>query len=264
MKKLLFVISAFLLVQFSGFGQEPDANVAPDSEKMYLLGIGKVSLLDTYLSPEHYKGNDFRIYYESTKQHKDPEMSHSWMQHGEFSNTHPRSGNASELFGLYNIGYGLYKKLPYEIDLLPNLTLAAGAEAEAFIGGVYNTRNGNNPAQLHAGLDIAQAAKARYQFSLLKKKFTIDYKASLPILGVQFSPAYGQSYYEMFARGNYDHNIRLTTPFNALSFTQRLTISIPLKDFRLHFGYMGDYRQAKLNAISYHNFTHSFVIGYSL
>lgn len=264
MKRLLFVILSSLLGLCPSYGQREGSIEHKENEKIYLLGIGKMSLLDTYLSPEHYKGNNIRLYYESTKQHDNPEMSHSWMSHGEFSNSHPRSGFASELLGMYSFGYGLYKQLPYKVNLLPSITFTAGAEAEAFIGGIYNTRNGNNPAQLHTGINLAQAAKVRYNFSLLGIGFIANYKATIPLLGLQFSPAYGQSYYELFARGNYDHNLCLTTPINALSLTQRLTLSIPFKQFTLHFGYLGDYRQAKLNSIRYHNFTHSFVIGYSL
>ncbi len=248
-----------------GFAQEwvcidsISGTVYAPTEKVNLFSIGYNSLLDTYLSPEHYSGFELRYIREETK-NTSYVLSHTWTMQGMVSDTEPRSEKASDLSAMANLSFGMH----YHFRNITNLDIAFGGQAELFAGGTYNTRNGNNPAQLHAGFDIAPSVRAAYGFRLFRKDMQLKYVASLPLVGIQFSPAYGQSYYEIFSEGNYDHNICFCSPANALSYTQRLTLDIPFKRFALTFGYLGDYRQAEMNSLKKHYFTHSFVIGWTL
>ena len=75
-------------------------------------------------------------------------------------------------------------------------------------GFLYNTRAGNNPAQAQFGIDIAPSVAASYTlYTGTGYPLTFNYELSVPIMGVMFSPNYGQSYYEIFSEGDYDHNI---------------------------------------------------------
>lgn len=229
--------------------------------KADMLGVGYTSLLDTYLSPEHYGGVELRYIGERTKWRKFPCDYFAWTTQGFISKTSPRSENGTDLSAMLNLSFGYF-----EMNMRPywgRLFISLGAQADAFLGGVYNTRNGNNPAQLHTGLDIAPAVKASFLFDLFRKNMKLNYEVSAPLVGMQFSPAYGQSYYEIFSEGNYDHNICFTSLHNAASISNLLTLDIPLKRGAIRVGYLGDFRQAKLNDIKFHNFTHSFVIGYA-
>ena len=76
-----------------------------------------------------------------------------------------------------------------------------------------------------------------------------------------FSPNYGQSYYEIFNRGNYDHNIVPTYLGNAPSMRNILTIDIGLGNNALRIGYLGDIQQAKPNSLKQHTYTHALVLG---
>ncbi|MGG6550492.1 UNVERIFIED_CONTAM: DUF3316 domain-containing protein, partial [Prevotella sp. 15_C9] len=73
---------------------------------------------------------------------------------------------------------------------------------DAGMGFLYNTRNGNNPEQAYLGLNLAPRLSADYAFRIRSHPFQIRYEAQVPLVGVMFSPNYGQSYYEIFSRGD--------------------------------------------------------------
>lgn len=251
--RLFFML--FSLLPLSVFAQE----------KSWLVGIGQSSQLDTYLSQEHYKGPELRIINQTEFCSKDSLWTTQLQNTLSAAYTKPQSKSGRELSGQYNIQVALLHDMneflsPYVS--VQNLTISAGAAAELFVGGVYNTRNGNNPAQLRLGMDIAPKVKSTYGFSLWHRDFRVGYEGMLPVIGVAFSPNYGQSYYEIFSEGNYNHNVCLTSPFNAFSYSHQLTLDIPMNKGALRVGYLGDYRQAKLNNIKTHQFTHSLLLGW--
>ena len=84
------------------------------------------------------------------------------------------------------------------------------------------------------------------------------------MIGIMFSPAYGQSYYELFNNGNYDNNI----VFTSVAVPQprhQLSAEYPIgKNANIRIGYFGDYRQSKPNNLKQHTYTNSFLIGFTL
>lgn len=234
---------------------------ASAQEKKFLLGFGSTSQIDTYLTPEHYSGSETRYLFDYRKKSKkDSLLYRSFTTELFVAYTRPRSQSSYNVSALLQLSYGMQHQI-YKSD---KARICLGGEADLFIGGIYNNRNGNNPAQLKTGIDIAPSISLDYKLRLFKKNSILKYKVKSPIVGLQFSPAYGQSYYEIFTQGNYDHNINLTTPVNAASLWHMLTIDVPLKRKAITFGYLGDYRQAALNNLKYHNYTHSLVIGITL
>lgn len=230
------------------------------------IGIGYNSLQDTYLSPEHYGGTELRYLSHTLRENgRSPftgkEGNRDWtriiVSEGRLNQGSTRARKGAVLAGDYHFEYGIMHRK----RLMDNrLTLQGGAMAEGLIGFIYNTRNGNNPAQMRALMNVGAVAHVRYA---LTKKFNVEYEASLPLLGMTFSPNYGQSYYEIFERGNCDHNIVPTTIGCMPSLRQMLTVSIPVKRLRLSVGYLGDYRQQSVNNLKQHVYSHNIIIGVS-
>lgn len=223
------------------------------------LGVAHGNILDTYLSPEEYTGVE--LLFVATTQKNREQLTHLFQHEASFANVENRAGNATELAGMYRFRYGLLTPLTLTV---PNLTLRVGAQAAANIGFLYNLRNSNNPAQGRAGVQIGPAALADYSFRVFNLPLALHYQASVPTFGLMFSPNYGQSYYEIFARGNYDHNIVPTTIIATPSLRHALSLSFPIARRTFTIGYLGDYDQYKVNNLKYHNYTHAIMLGITL
>ena len=183
------------------------------------------------------------------------------MEHeGNVSSTKSRH-TQRELEGAYNFYWGKLYKWQLMDD---RLTLQAGGMVNATLGFIYNTSNGNNPAQARAALNIMPTGVAAYRFELFDKPFLIRYELSLPLAGIRFSPNYGQSYYEIFSRGDYDHNAVVTSFVTAPEWRNLLTLDAQLTSkVTLRIGYLGNIQQAHVNGLRQHVWTNRFLIGFT-
>ena len=250
-----FIYSLLFLLAFwqSSFAQEVATQIA----------IGHANHLDTYLSPEKYRGTEIRFISEVLK-------TKVMFQHeGDISFTHNRANNADEISGHYDFTYAMMHKWSWCDE---KLTLRVGGMADFWLGFAYNTRNTNNPAQGYASLAVGPQVMASYKLSAIIKQperrflkflstITVNYQMRMPWLGMMFSPNYGQSYYEIFSRGNYDHNIVFTS-LATFQMRQQVSLDIPLKNrISLRIGYISDIRQAKPNNLKQHQYYNAATIG---
>ena len=224
-----------------------------------MLGIGPVNVLDTYLSEEHFKGTGLSFLTTIDRQRPERRWSTRMEHEANISTVKDRADTQHELEGAYNFYWGRFRNWHLMDD---NLQLQAGAYANASLGIIYNTGNSNNPAQARAHLNIMPTGSASYRFQLFHKTFVARYQLSLPLCGITFSPNYGQSYYEIFSRGNYDHNVVPTTFVSAPEWRQLLTVDAQLsRSIVLRVGYLGNMQQQKVNSLRQHVWTHRFLIG---
>ena len=236
------------------------ATTAKAQTTTHMLGIGQSKILDTYLTPEHFSGTGYTYLY--IKDTAPTDTLRRWtttIEHEvDFSKTKDRSGNASNL----EVSYNLYWARYYNLQPISNLRLQVGAAANASLGGIYNMISSNNPAQAHASINIMPSATASYDFRIGSQNFSARYELNLPFIGVMFSPNYGQSYYEIFCQGNYDHNIVPTTFISAPTFRQTASVNWHFsKRMSLRLGYLGNYQQSNVNNLKSHIYAHRIMIG---
>lgn len=90
----------------------------------------------------------------------------------------------------------------------------------------------------------------------------LRYQVNLPVMGVMFSPHYGQSYYEIFSLGNAEGVIKFTSLHNQPSLRQMLSIDFPIGYTKMRFSYLADLQQSNVNNIKTHTYSHMFMVGF--
>lgn len=236
---------------------EPVARRRP-AERSVLLGIGRTTQLDTYLSPMDYSGLQVSFLTASERMTRmaDGRISFQSMLHGAFTSTQNPAGTAHNLGGRLAYDAGWH----FHFSPLPRLDLKGGALIGTDVGFLYNDRNGNNPAQGRFSADLSLSAGAAYSIPLRRLPLRFRYQADLPMLGVMFSPEFGESYYEISQHG-VRHDIICAHPGNALCLRQLLSADLCLPRITLRLAYLHDVRQSNARSLKYRDASHSFMIG---
>ena len=225
-----------------------------------LYGIGRTNILDTYLSPMEYTGPEFRILRENMRKTKwlEGNVSRQSLFQANVAMTENRAKSGSELYFLANWNLAYHFHFPIN----EKLTLLAGPNLELNGGMIYNLRNSNNPVNAKVDFQLGASGMAIYQFRIKKHPFVLRYQLNLPLIGLMFSPEYGQPYYEMSLSNDWSKNICFTSPYNHPSLRQFLTLDFPIKKTNLRLGYVCDIQQAKVNHLKNHAWSHAFMIGF--
>ncbi|MGM9798482.1 MAG: DUF3316 domain-containing protein [Parabacteroides sp.] len=229
-----------------------------------LVGVGGYNVMDTYLSPgapeRNYTGVGFSVLHERMQMTRlaDQRISRQQLFRGELARTENAAATATDLVGFatYSLGYHYHFTTP-----LPDLQLLAGAMAQGWLGFIYNTRNGNNPASTKADADLRLSAMVFYTLRIKGYPIRLRYQGAIPFAGVCFSPHYNQSYYEIFDLGNHAGVVKFNSFHNKWAYQQLLTADFPLGALTLRVGFLGNYYRTDLNAIQSHVVSRSFVIG---
>lgn len=229
-------------------------------EHRWLFGLGGANILDTYISPFNYKGLSYGIFHRSARPTRwRPRRWQAVMQIAtNFSYDHSPTEDGKEFDMQLNVGGG------FVCNWKPSsrLRILAGGLIEGGVGFTYNTRGSNNPGQGRLALDLAATGGVEYTFNLFKTEMKARGQIDLPLIGLMFSPQYGQSYYEIFSLGHYNKNVRFTSPFNAPSVRLLCTLDFPVRYATLSIGYHADIRQSHVNGLKRHAWINQIVIGF--
>ncbi|WP_462337616.1 DUF3316 domain-containing protein [Phocaeicola barnesiae] len=225
-----------------------------------LFGAGFNNVLETYLTPLEYKGPELRFMHEGMRMTRlmDGKVSGQHLLQVMASKTRNPARNGEMYTGMVSWSYALH----YQFALRENLKLLAGPYIDLNGGVVYNRRNSNNPAQAKAYGNIGASGMLIYKFHLGNYPMTVRYQANLPLLGAMFSPEFGESYYELFVLKNGGQHVKFTSVHNQPSLQQLVTLDFPVSRAILRVGYLCDIRQAKVNHLKGHLYSHDFLIGF--
>lgn len=223
-------------------------------------GVGRANVLDTYLSPLTYKGTDF------TLNHHTERLAHWGRGHvtvqalyaGHFAYAKSPTDDGKYLDGELTLAGGWH----YNWHPTQHWRWAVGGLMEASGGFTYNTRNGNNPAQGRLGTALLASVLGEYKFRFLKQQAWVHWQIDAQMLGMQFAPEYGQSYYEIFSLGHTNGIIHFTHPGNCPSVRTHLNVVLPIKRSRISLGYQADVRQSQLGGLKRHAWRNTFMVGF--
>lgn len=231
-------------------------------ERTWLFGAGGASIYDAYLSPLDYRGPSANVMMlnERTARWGCGRVSSMTVLDVEGSYASNGSGNAHFYDGQVSLGMGWH----YNWRPVQAMRIRLGGLAELSGGGTYSTRNGNNPAQGRGAFDVAASAVFDYTFRIRRlQPWHVRASLDLPLGGLMFSPQFGQSYYEIFSLGHYDHNVCGTWPVNAPSARLLTTLTIPVRHANVVVGYRGEARQSRVNDLGRHAWNNGFIVGFT-
>ena len=235
------------------------AGLTASAQRLVAVSVARTDILDTYLSQETFRGTEVSFIGQAIRQRDSSRVSRELTHHAWVSLAGTRGNAHSLLTGSYNLRFGWHYNWAYPAQ---RLHLRVGAVGDFLLGGAYDTRNSNNPAQLRLSFAADPSAALSWDFSLGHRPLTLTYAAAVPVVGLAFSPHYGQSYYELFARGNYDHNVVVTSLFSGPQLHQMLTLDVHFRRTAFTVGYVGDILQMKANGLKYHQYSHGIMVGW--
>lgn len=260
MTKRLFPLLISLCIALTVHAQEDSLRATRYVVRSTLFGAGFNNVLETYLSPLEYTGPEVRFMHERMRMTRlmgGNVSSQSIIQVcGSYTENISKTGET--FAGLANFSYALH----YQFPINENLKILAGPLLDLNVGVVYNRRNSNNPAQAKAYGGLGASGMVIYKFHIKNYPLTLRYQANLPLLGVMFSPEYGESYYEMFSLGHSGKHVLFSSLHNNPSLRQMLTLDFPVKNTILRVGYVCDIQQSKANHLKSHSYSHDFMIGF--
>lgn len=256
-KYILFLITAISGILCS-IAQPLDATRF--EERTFSLGGGSTHLLDTYLSPLKYKGGHVAIMDERFSQKS--VSNKQWFAQSLLS-LHGHYTLAAENRGLMVAGMAHYAYTYFYRPLhTDRWNLYVGPQGQLRIGGVYNLRNSNNPAQLKLCVNLSASAMGKYSFALWQIPMNVRLQADIPLLGVAFAPDYGQSYYEIFYLGHGERCVHYTSPYNNPSLRTDLSCDMQFRSCSLRLTWLQDFYYWRLGRNQYRMNTCSLMIGY--
>ncbi len=260
---ILFLLCLALGAKAQGASCEPVDCCAAKwrvCEKQWLWGVGRANVLDTYLSPLEYTGTDLSMTLRTERAAhwgKGVNVVAEYTAHMAY--LHSPTDDGKEWDGEFSAAGGWIRSW----QLNGHWRLAAGGLAEASGGFTYNTRGSNNPAQGRFGVQLEATALAEYTFRIGRKQASARVQADAPLIGAQFSPVYGQSYYEIFSLGHSHGVVHFTHPGNVPTARLLAVATLPVLKSHVSIGYLADIRQSRLGGLRRHAWRNSIMIGYT-
>lgn len=254
------------------------------SEQMRSLMIGGGGLLlkDSYLSPLSYGGYTLsvlseRSYYgyrrgevdapfwavnllPSPWRTTDTRWLHREVMSFDYGNTLSPARNAS----IRRLQFRLDRTLSYRTLSGGWGDLFVGGGLTAGLGGLYHSRNGNNPATAKVDFSLTTSILYTYRLPWERLPIRLTLHSTAELLGLSFAQGFGENYYEFY---RYEPNVlsrlHLTHPLNRFASRTNVRLDIPVWDYlTLNLGYRCQLLSWKLNHTTNRQLDHTAYIGF--
>lgn len=140
------------------------------------------------------------------------------------------------------------------------LRLECGGAVQAEGGVLYSSRNGNNPAAGRLKGAIAAEGAAKYPVRIGRLSVLLEEEVALPLVGAFFSPAFGETYYEIYM-GNHDGLAHFGWVGNHFCITNFIGGTLMLGKVGLRLGYRLDAATSWVCGINTHRVSHALEVG---
>jgi len=224
-----------------------------------MIGVGGYHIKNTYLSPVTYSGTGVRIVNERMKTvaSYDSRLSSFQLIDIDFSSVSNPAGSVGALAGFVDYTFGYH----YRFHPLPGLKLLAGGSVKGMFGFVYNTQTANNPIATHIDLDLNASVMGIYTFRIKHYPLTWRVQSDIPLTGALFTPAYGQSYYEIFGLGNTAGVVSFSSLHNKFVMRNYISVDFPVWKFTIRLGYLNNLYRTDIKEIQTRYTSHNLMIG---
>lgn len=228
------------------------------AEQHFEFSIGHETARCTYLSPVTYTGSDYGLAYEWKKP--------TWREgklgmqaHGEINYGYLLS--AAKNSRMYDLSLTLDWGIERIYTPWKDWSIAAGGTLGVDGGVMYLPRNGNNPAQALMWAGGTITFRTAYEgLRLSGKQIVISEQIEIPTIGCFFSPAYGETYYEIYV-GNHDGLAHFGWWGNRPQVKSRLRIDWYIGKYALTLGFDYRYQGQEYNYITTRRAVCSGVVG---
>lgn len=262
MTKLSLLISFILASVMLSYSQESPTRYMQNTN---MLKVGGNFLKDSYLSPLKYGGVSLGYGFESYRILSSEDHSVILRDAGDIY--FDLDDNPAKNANFWGMGVNFSINPLWKIANKSPFSLYAGPGIRAFLGGLYCTRNGNNPASLKLGVDIEGMVMAAYRFKWESCPILASVSWQTSLLGTSFSTQYGESYYELFMireGSGVAKGMNFTIPSKAWYNEINLNFDIPIKNIMtLRTGYQLTNYNTNINHLHTSRLMQSFVIGFT-
>ena len=263
----LRVLAAIALTACSTAGMAAGEVDSTSNEKplrpvasIFSADVGHASILDTYVSPVTYKGTAWRLGWEA--QQAMGFNPHNWVRRLElgldYYHTHNPAGNHTMHQLMLDANWAMMHR--WHNVWTRDLQLMVGGQTQLRGGAIYNANNSNNVANAHIHWNLGITAQAVYNTRIKRLPVTLTYRASLPVVGVFFSPDYDEAYYEIYL-GNHRNLAHMGWWGNRFDMTNMLSADLHLGGTILRVGYSNRIETSWVNNLNNRAMTHALVIG---
>lgn len=257
-KKLLTVLIGLVWLTGNTFALEPDTRRVTTTHRS-MVGLSTLSLYDDYLSAEPYKGLGLQVNYATSRYPSNRQTRYYFQQDMELvvASTLNRAKTASiSQTSLYYAWGMLFTLKPFY-----GIKAAVGPMIGASGGLRMHSRNVNNPVNVDLMGDVQLAGNLTYDMAV--RAAVIRFKASLraPVLGFQFAPLRGISYYEMLTFSQFDDAFHFTSLHNKNAWSGHYTVDIPLHALTISLGVLHRYALFDANDLLFKQDNWSFQAG---